>query len=99
MSDPTQESRRTRVLVCGSRDWTDKDEIANVLADLADLPSVEILHGGARGADQMAGEVAEFYGYDVRVFAADWQNEGRRAGFLRNLRMLDEKPNLVLAFQ
>jgi hypothetical protein len=90
---------KTSVLVCGSRDWSDKDAVANKLADLAGLPAVEIIHGGARGADSMADEIARLYGFSVRVFPADWNRYGRRAGFLRNLEMLDQRPNLVIAFQ
>ena len=88
-----------KVLVCGSRDWADKDHIADVLADLACERNVEVIHGGARGADRMAGEVAALYGYRVRVFPADWDSHGRRAGIIRNLQMLDENPDRVIAFQ
>jgi hypothetical protein len=87
-----------KVLVCGSRDWTDEDAIADVLAEYApDYPT--IIHGAARGADSIADRVAKTYGYTVKPFAADWYGMGRRAGIIRNLRMLDENPDLVIAFQ
>jgi hypothetical protein len=87
-----------KVLVCGSRDWADEDRIADVLAEYApDHPT--ILHGAARGADSIADRVAKLYGYEVKPFAADWYGMGRRAGIVRNLRMLDEEPDLVVAFQ
>lgn len=96
----TPESHTT-VLVCGSRSWTDKDWIADVMADLVTLPNVEIIHGGARGADQLAGEVAKMiYGFPIRVFRPDYERHGRSwAPKQRNLDMLTERPNLVLAFQ
>lgn len=87
-----------KVLVCGSRDWTDKDRIADVLADYAPNHPT-IIHGDARGADLIADRVARTYGYAVKPFAADWYGMGRRAGIVRNLRMLDENPDLVIAFQ
>ncbi len=59
--------------------------------------STTILHGGARGADQLASRIAARLGYAVEVYEADWST-GRRAGPDRNLRMLDAKPDLVLAF-
>lgn len=88
-----------RVLVCGSRDWEDEDEIADVLADLIAGAPVTIVHGGARGADYIAGKIAEFYGYAVEVFPADWERYGKRAGFIRNVAMLDTRPDRVVAFQ
>jgi hypothetical protein len=88
-----------KVLVCGSRDWADQDAIADVLADFTTEPDVEVMHGDAAGADRLAGEVASFYGFSVRKFPADWRAHGKAAGPIRNLRMLDEKPDCVLAFQ
>jgi hypothetical protein len=43
------------------------------------------------------GRIAARLGYEVEVFEADWRL-GRRAGPERNVRMLDTKPDLVLAF-
>lgn len=59
----------------------------------------EIVVGGARGADELASEVASALGFAVEVYHADWRRFGRRAGPIRNARMLIEgKPDLVLAF-
>lgn len=38
-------------------------------------------------------------GYETKVMRADWDAHGKRAGFIRNIAMLDERPVLVLAFQ
>lgn len=86
-----------KVLVCGSRDWPDPDMIR---ARLNLFPfRCEIIHGGARGADHWAGVFANALGHEERVFPADWRGKGKRAGYLRNLAMLDQQPDLVLAFQ
>lgn len=58
-----------------------------------------VIHGGARGADQLAGTIAGALGFEVREFPADWKNKSRSAGIQRNLLMLDQKPDLVLAYQ
>ena len=87
-----------KVLVCGSRDWTDAAPVAERLAELAGN-DCEIIHGAARGVDQLAAGLAPFYGFTVRAFPADWELYGKRAGILRNLAMLDAEPDLVLAFQ
>jgi hypothetical protein len=61
--------------------------------------STEIIHGGCRGADIIAGEEAKKIGLAVREFPADW-SVGPAAGPIRNRLMLDELKDgdLVLAF-
>lgn len=85
------------VLVCGSRNWGDGKRIATRLDELG--PGTTIIHGAARGADRIAGAVATSLGYTVQEFPADWRGKGKAAGVIRNLEMLDQKPDLVLAFQ
>jgi hypothetical protein len=92
---------RTLVLVCGSRTW-DRDDI--VLEQLRALPpGTIVMHGGARGADRMAHVLATRLGFTVWEFPAHWHSGmfgsyNPRAGLERNLAMLDEQPDLVLAF-
>lgn len=86
-----------RVLVCGSRGWTDIVPIRRVLQRFA--RGTVVIHGGARGADTLAGRVAHALGHRVEVYLADWQKDGRAAGLIRNQRMLDEgKPTCLYAF-
>jgi len=47
-----------------------------------------VVHGGARGADTLAGIYADKHGCEVKLFPADWENEGQAAGPLRNKRMV-----------
>jgi hypothetical protein len=58
-----------------------------------------IMHGGSRGADVIAGAHALSLGVVVVEYPANWHALGRRAGYVRNLQMLDQLPDLVLAFQ
>lgn len=84
-------------LICGSRDWTDATTIAAWL-DRLKGPDTVIVHGGCKGADELASSAAEFFGYEVRIYPADWPR-GPKAGPERNQRMLDaERPKRVLAF-
>ena len=85
-----------KVLVCGSRVWDRPTWIGERLSLLP--KSVEIIHGGARGVDTIAGTYAEALGFKVTVYPADWQGQGRGAGIIRNGQMLDLKPDLVIAF-
>lgn len=85
-----------KVLVCGSRSWSDYVAIRRRLAE---LPSgAEIIHGAARGADQDAATAARALGMPEKAYPADWRGKGRRAGIIRNLEMLAAWPDLVIAF-
>lgn len=89
-----------KVLVTGSREWAHPTAIKRRLRELP--PGTTIIHGAARGADSMAGLYARALGFTVQEFPVHWRPGGvynPRAGFERNLRMLDQEPDLVLAFQ
>src|SRR5262245_8141953 len=91
-----------KVLVCGSRDWpADRAwEVGHALDVLGRRGrDVHVIHGAARGVDSYAQTYAQKLGFSEQAFPADWRGKGKRAGFLRNLEMLEQKPDLVLAFQ
>lgn len=90
-----------RVVVCGSRDWTDEFPVNIMLNGLLSQGAVTVVHGGARGADRLGRAWAERRFLRHLSFPADWKNRPRwLAGPERNQRMLDEgKPDLVLAFK
>lgn len=63
--------------------------------------SLEIVHGGCRGADNISGEIAaEYIGVEkIHVYPAQWDKYGKPAGIIRNQQMLEEEsPELVFAF-
>ena len=86
-----------RVLVCGDRNWGDGTV---VMKRLRELPrGVEIITGGARGADFWAEETTHrFTGFKLNVIRAEWTKFGKAAGPIRNRKMLDMEPDLVIAF-
>ena len=90
-----------RVLVCGGRDYTDADRIFAAL-DRLHSPCGRItciIQGEAPGADAWARKWAERNGVPVEGYEAEWGKYGKRAGPLRNKRMLDEgRPDGVVAF-
>lgn len=87
-----------RVLICGSRNWTDRGPIQSVI-EMLPAGSV-VIHGAAAGADSLAGQVAYDSGVSVEIYPADWKRDGRAAGPIRNTRMLREgKPDRVIAFR
>lgn len=84
------------VVVTGSRDWKDRRVIVQRLLQLPD--GTTIVEGGARGADTIARYAARALGFEVFTVDADWSAHGKAAGPMRNRRMLNRKPDLVLAF-
>ena len=89
-----------KVLVCGSRSFTDPFRVSLAIDQrISELPrGTCVLSGHARGADAMAEEAATRYDHNVLLFPADWETHGKKAGVLRNLTMLDQQPDLVIAF-
>ena len=92
-----------RLLVCGSRTWTDLARLRQVLdqvvSDHSDGQVVTVIEGDARGADRLAGQLARERGWRLERYPADWTRDGRAAGFRRNARMLRQgRPDLVVAF-
>lgn len=86
-----------KVLVCGDREWTDRKTVFFRLSKLPEGST--ILNGDCRGADRIAAEVARELGcFTVLDFPADWEKHGKAAGPIRNRQMLDQKPDLVIAF-
>lgn len=89
------------VLVCGSRDWTDRAAIERDLVELQKRHGgeFEVVSGGARGADRIAAEICRARGIVCHEELADWVGQGRRAGPLRNRRMAALGPLLGLAYK
>lgn len=88
------------VLVCGGRDYDNRDMLFSVLNLAHAMNPIKLLiHGGASGADDLAGQWARHVGVNWKGFTAYWKTEGKAAGPKRNQRMLDEgKPDIVIVF-
>ena len=89
-----------RVVITGSRSWTDYRTIYQALLKLKNRTSlpVEVIQGCARGADQLAERAAVELNLSCIPYPADWNRYGKRAGVLRNLAMLSTQPQLILGF-
>src|SRR5574343_1166770 len=90
-----------RVLVTGGRDFDDRWRVFDVLDAIHRGPFGPIrvlVSGHARGADTLAEDWATTRGVTVERHPADWDRHGRRAGILRNVAMLDTRPDRVVVF-
>lgn len=87
-----------RLLICGSRDFSDRIAVLEVLQGYGDEMEC-LISGMARGPDSLAVEWARSRNIRTEQYPAKWQDHGRAAGPIRNQRMLDEgMPTLCLAF-
>lgn len=77
-----------KVIIAGSRDFADY-ELLSSFADevLTGAEDIEIVSGGARGADGLGERYARERGYALKVFPAEWKKWGRAAGPIRNGQM------------
>lgn len=91
-----------RILITGSRDWDDSETIYVSLNSLREYwPNEEltVVHGGAKGADAVAGLWANStHGVVEEVHPADWNQYGKRAGFVRNSEMVNLGADVCVAF-
>lgn len=86
-----------KILVCGGRDYTDFSRIQEVLNMRIDTGDT-LIHGAANGADSLAAKWAAMRGVKTIAFPANWAKYGRSAGPVRNKLMLDQNPDMVIAF-
>jgi hypothetical protein len=88
----------TRILVTGSRTWTDATTIAAVLRQWR-APGAVLVHGGARrGVDRIAAGIWRAWGLPTEEHGADWQRYGRAAGPIRNQPMVQAGADVCLGF-
>lgn len=88
----------TTVLVCGGRGYTNRDKVFDVLNRLHRERIISrIVHGNATGADTFADQWAAGK-VETIIHIPEWDKYGRAAGPIRNQQMLEEKPDLVVAF-
>lgn len=90
-----------RVLVTGSRNWTDYNKLVSTLNRLTryTTDTIVIVHGDCpTGADALADVWARENGYKVEKHPANWAKYGRSAGPKRNQKMVDLGASICVAF-
>lgn len=89
-----------RLLVFGSRTFTDKAYVFGTLDSVNDDYPIDIvIEGEANGADTLAAEWARSREIPIEAYPANWNSHGRAAGPIRNRQMLVEgRPDLAVCF-
>lgn len=91
-----------KLLICGGRDLDETKAFEAIsfwiTVNYFFVEELEIIHGGARGADTAAGNYARHHQHKENVFEADWKRHGKAAGMIRNRLMLTNgQPDAILA--
>lgn len=88
-----------KLLVCGGRDYADRDHAYRILDEAHKHRAVTVLiEGGAPGADSLARAWCHSRGVICATVNAVWAKRGRAAGPERNAAMLSLGPDGVIAF-
>jgi hypothetical protein len=87
-----------KVVVAGSRDFTDytllKRRLDEALRNKVS-EGITVVSGAARGADKLGEMYAKERGYEIDSHPADWEQYGKRAGYIRNEEMAKSADALV----
>lgn len=80
-----------KVIIAGGRHYEDYATVKAYadykLSRIALIHDIEIVSGGATGADALGERYAREKGYTVKRFSADWKTYGKAAGPRRNREM------------
>lgn len=96
---------KLRILVCGGRHFADYDlleETINGVIAESGWEDIEIVSGHCAGADRLGELYAEKHNAQAKIFPAEWEKYGKRAGPMRNKQMVDYisgfENKIVIAF-
>lgn len=86
-----------KYLCSGDRKFKDYDLVLRTMREEGVGPGDVVVHGKAKGADTLCGRAATELGADVVEVPADWKQYGKRAGPMRNMKMLVDHPDIERA--
>jgi len=95
----------TYTIVAGTRTFNDYILLERTILSIykskgLHRADVEIISGGARGADALGEQFAKKYGLKLTVFPADWNKYDKKAGPIRNIQMAEyaQENGILIAF-
>lgn len=90
-----------KILVCGGRDFCDWNYLDQTLTVITQslqphTDNIQIIHGNANGADWLAKAWAISKNISQKPYPANWKQNGKKAGPIRNQEMIDDNIDLTL---
>jgi len=87
-----------KIIIAGSRTFKNKEYLFKACDQiLRNTKHIEIVSGGAKGADQLGELYAKEKDYKLTRFLPDWKKYGKKAGPLRNEKMA-KYADVLIAF-
>ena len=85
-----------KIIIAGSREF-DNYELLKEKVDYytQNKSHVEIVSGCARGADKLGEKYAKERGWQIHEFPAEWKRYGKKAGMIRNQKMVEFADGLI----
>ena len=89
-----------KVIIAGTRDFNDYAFLKKNVDYFSqginpNNEEIEIVSGNARGADKLGERYAKEHNLPVKLFPANWDKYGKRAGYLRNQEMANYADVLI----
>ena len=89
-----------KIIIAGGRRFSDYKELSMVCNEVIgewnpNNSDPEIVSGTANGADRLGEKYANEKKYSIEQFPADWETNGRAAGYIRNLEMAKYSDGLI----
>ena len=86
------------VAIVGSRNYTNYDDfkwfVENALQTW-DIDDIQVVSGGAQGADAMAEKWARQNNFPIKIFKPDWLKYGKAAGPIRNQQIIEYATHVI----
>lgn len=86
-----------KTIIAGSRNIIDYHLVDKAVKE-SKFNITEIVSGGAKGVDSLGEKYGYLNGISIKVFPADWESYGRKAGIMRNQEMSCYAEALILVW-
>ncbi len=90
-----------KIVIAGSRDYQNYSEAKQFIKECLKKANLKenpvFLSGGCRGADRLGEQFAADFGFEIRVYPAQWEKYGKAAGPIRN-KLLAEECDVLISF-
>mgnify|MGYP003528564085 FL=1 len=88
-----------RVIIAGGRDFSDyellKRKVLIYTNEVNKDNLIVVVSGKAKGADSFGEKLAKEIGWKVLEYPADWDSNGKSAGYIRNIEMAKNADALI----
>jgi len=84
--------------IVGTRRFDDYDKFKEIVDNYLEFQGIRpelIVSGGAPGIDSLAEQYAQNKDIPIKIYPADWDKYGRRAGPIRNTQIVDACTHLL----